>query len=100
MYDTLIYGEVGAVAMIQLNRPQKKNSLNARMRQEMENLLHDLARRNGIRAVVITGGKEIFCAGADISEMSGLPSAESSYHHAREFQILFDQMESLPQPVI
>jgi len=100
MYETLIYGEDGAVATIHLNRPQKKNSLNARMRQEMENLLHDLARRTGIRAVVITGGDEVFCAGADISEMRGLPSAESSYHHAREFQILFDQVESLPQPVI
>ena len=50
--------------------------------------------------MVITGGDEIFCAGADISEMGGDPNAESSYHHAREFQILFDQVESLPQPVI
>lgn len=100
MYETLIYGEDSAVATIQLNRPQKKNSLNAHMRLEMESLLHDLSRNPAIRAIVITGGNEIFCAGADISEMSGLPSAESSYHHAREFQILFDQVESLPQPVI
>jgi enoyl-CoA hydratase len=49
---------------------------------------------------VITGGDEIFCAGADISEMGGTPNAESSYLHARDFQILFDQVESLPQPVI
>jgi enoyl-CoA hydratase len=100
MYETLIYREDGAVATIQLNRPQKKNSFNAQMRQEMENLLHDLARRTGIRAVVVTGGDEIFCAGADISEIEGTNSAESAYQHAREFQLLFDQVESLPQPVI
>jgi enoyl-CoA hydratase len=100
MYETLIYREDGAVATIQLNRPQKKNSFNAQMRQEMENLLHDLARRTGIRAVVVTGGDEIFCAGADISEIEGTNSAESAYQHAREFQMLFDQVESLPQPVI
>lgn len=100
MYETLIYREDGAVATIQLNRPQKKNSFNAQMRQEMASLLHDLARRTGIRAVVITGCEEIFCAGADIGEMGGPANAESSYHHAREFQILFDQVESLPQPVI
>jgi enoyl-CoA hydratase len=100
MYETLIYREDGAVATIQLNRPQKKNSFNAQMRQEMENLLHDLARRAGIRAVVVTGGDEIFCAGADISEIEGTNSSESAYQHAREFQMLFDQVESLPQPVI
>jgi enoyl-CoA hydratase/carnithine racemase len=60
----------------QLNRPQKKNSLNAEMRTEMETLLHDLAQKTAIRAVVNTGGDEIFCAGADISEIEGMTSAE------------------------
>jgi enoyl-CoA hydratase len=100
MDSTLHYREGGAVATIQLNRPEKKNSLNARMRTEMETLLHDLAQNIGIRAVVITGGDEIFCAGADISEIEGTPSAEAAYKHAREFQLLFDQVEGLPQPVI
>jgi enoyl-CoA hydratase len=100
MHQTLHYGEDGAVATIRLNRPEKKNSLNAEMRHEMASLLNDLARKPAIRAVVITGGDEIFCAGADIIEMGGPPNAEFSYRHARDFQILFDQVESLPQPVI
>ena len=100
MYQTLESREDGAIATITLNRPEKKNSLNSIMRKEMATLLHDLARNRAIRAVVITGGDEIFCAGADISEMGGAANAESSYHHAREFQFLFDQVESLPQPVI
>ena len=100
MYQTLQYREDGAVATIQLNRPEKKNAFNAQMRTEMENLLRDLARKTAIRAVVITGGDEIFCAGADISEIEGTNSAEAAYKHAREFQILFDQVEALPQPVI
>jgi enoyl-CoA hydratase len=100
MHQTLQYREDEAVATIRLHRPEKKNSLNAEMRNEMARLLKDLARKPAIRAVVITGGDEIFCAGADISEMGGPADAESSYHHAREFQILFDQVEALPQPVI
>jgi enoyl-CoA hydratase len=100
MYQTLQYREDDAVATILLNRPQKKNSLNARMRTEMETSLHELARKPGIRAVIITGGDEIFCAGADIGEIEGTSSAEAAYQHARDFQILFDQVESLPQPVI
>ena len=100
MHQTLEYREDGAVATIRLHRPEKKNSLNAEMRHEIASLLNDLARKAAIRALVITGSDETFCAGADISEMGGPPNAESSYHHAREFQILFDQIESLPQPVI
>jgi enoyl-CoA hydratase len=100
MYQTLQYREGSAVATIELNRPQKKNSINAQMRHEMEHLLHDLARKPAIRAVIITGGDEIFCAGADIGEMESTASAEAAYRHAREFQFLFDQVEALPQPVI
>ena len=100
MYQTLEYREDGAVATIRLNRPQKKNSLNGEMRHEMAHLLHNLARKTAVRAVIITGGDEVFCAGADISEIKGASSAEAAYQHAREFQILFDQLESLPQPVI
>ena len=100
MNQTLQYREDGAVATIRLHRPQKKNAFNVEMREEMERLLHELARNASIRAVIITGGDEIFCAGADISEIDGTASAEAAYRHAREFQILFDQVESLPQPVI
>src|SRR5690349_21328746 len=100
MYQTLRYREAGAVASIQLHRPEKKNSLNREMRSEIENCLNELARKPDIRAIVILGDDNVFCAGADISEMGGPANAESSYQHAREFQILFDQVESLPQPVI
>ena len=74
MYQTLQYRENEAIATIQLHRPQKKNSLNAEMRQEMERLFRDVARNAAIRAVIITGNDEIFCAGADISEMKELPA--------------------------
>src|SRR5262249_14993747 len=100
MYQTLQYREDGAVGTTKKNRPKKKNPLNAQMRTKMEPLLRGLAHSPAIRAVIITGGDEIFCAGADISEIEGTSSAEAAYQHAREFQILFDQVASLPQPVI
>jgi len=100
LYQSLILQKEGAVAVIQINRPQKKNSLNTELRHEMEEVLKEIANDRAIRAVVLTGGEEIFCAGADISEIEGTASAEDAYTHAREFQILFDQLETLPQPVV
>jgi len=88
------------IATVELYRPQKKNSLNTEMRHELEVCLKEIANDRGVRAVVLTGGEEIFCAGADISEIEGTSSAEQAYHHAREFQILFDQLENLPQPTV
>lgn len=100
MYENLIYKTEGAIASIQLNRPQKKNALNAALREEMEKVLGEIADNASLRTVIITGGEEIFCAGADIGEIQETASAESGYKQARKFQLLFDQVEGLPQPVI
>lgn len=89
-----------AVATIELYRPQKKNSLNGEMRRELEECLKELAHDRNTRVAIVTGGEEIFCAGADISEIQESASAEEAYQHAREFQLLFDQIEGLPQPAI
>jgi enoyl-CoA hydratase len=100
MFQNLIYRKQAGVALVQLNRLAKKNSLNAEIRIELEQALAGIRRDSDMRAVVLTGGEEIFCAGADISEIQDTSSAEEAYRHAREFQLLFDQVEALPQPVI
>jgi enoyl-CoA hydratase/carnithine racemase len=100
MMQTIQYKEEGAVATLQLNRPEKKNALNERMRLELEELFEEIAQKENVRAVIVTGGADIFCAGADISEIEGTSSAEAAYKHAREFQLLFDKLEALLQPVI
>jgi len=100
LYQSLNYRKEGPVSVIQINRPQKKNSLNTELRHEMEEFMREIAADAKQRAVILTGGEEIFCAGADISEIEGTASAEAAYQHAREFQILFEQFEALPQPVI
>ncbi|MBI2986398.1 MAG: enoyl-CoA hydratase/isomerase family protein [Deltaproteobacteria bacterium] len=100
MFQNLIYEKEGAIAVVRLHRLEKKNSLNTEMRREMETLLKEIASDSGTRVVIITGGEEIFCAGADIGEIKESTTADLSFHHAREFQLLFDQVEALPQPVI
>jgi len=100
MRECLVYKNTGPTAIIELHRPDKKNSLNSKLRQELEGLLEELEENRCVRAVIITGGEEIFSAGADINEFTEINTAESAYKHSREFQRLFDRIESLPQPVI
>jgi enoyl-CoA hydratase len=100
MYENLIWNENGPVVVLQLHRPSKKNTFNAQLRTELRNAATRIANNPKLRAVIITGGEEIFSAGADIGEIQGEHSSESMYKHAKEFQNLFDQIENLPQPVI
>ena len=100
MFRNLIYVKEGAIAIIQLNRPEKKNSLNFELREELRTALREIDGDNTLKSIIVTGGEEIFCAGADITEIQRTTSAESSYKHSREFQTLCDQIESLHQPVI
>jgi len=100
MPQSLKFQKKDGIATIELYRPQKKNSLNAELRHELEHCLEELAHDQGVKVVIVTGGEEVFCAGADISEIEGTSTGEAAYTHAREFQILFDKVEALPQPVI
>lgn len=100
MFHNLLVGKDGGVTTIQLNRPEKKNAFNGMLRQEMEAALKRIAADPAQRVLIVTGGEEFFCAGADIGEILEANTAEATYRHAREFQLLFDQIEALPQPAV
>jgi enoyl-CoA hydratase len=100
MFHNLLVTKEGGVTILQLNRPEKKNAFNTQLREELDAALAEIARDPKQRAVIVTGGEEFFCAGADIGEILEANTAEATYRHAREFQLLFDRIEALPQPVV
>ena len=55
--------------LIQLNRPEALNALNAALIEELSQALDDLEADKDIGAIVITGNEKAFAAGADIKEM-------------------------------
>ncbi len=58
------------VAHVELNRPAVRNALNLEMVRALHGLLDDLAQRDEVRAVVISGaGGKAFASGADIAEL-------------------------------
>ncbi|MFH1350358.1 MAG: enoyl-CoA hydratase/isomerase family protein [Pseudomonadota bacterium] len=65
-YKMILCEKEENISVITLNRPEKRNAVNVEMRDEIIHALEDVGRDHEIRVVIITGGKDVFCAGADI----------------------------------
>jgi enoyl-CoA hydratase len=56
-----------AVGVVTLNRPDKRNALDLSMRRAIADAFVELERDDAIRAIVVTGGGDVFAAGADLN---------------------------------
>ncbi|KAI0596768.1 ClpP/crotonase-like domain-containing protein [Biscogniauxia sp. FL1348] len=91
--------EAEAVAIVQLNRPPKRNALTQSMINQLCAVLAHLDRDEAVRAVVIMGTRKgAFCAGADISELTRLSAAEA--HQRRFLADLNAAFDNFSKPVI
>jgi 2-(1,2-epoxy-1,2-dihydrophenyl)acetyl-CoA isomerase len=61
-----------SVGTLTLNRPDKLNAFFGSMRDEIGEALEEMAGREDVRVVVITGRGRAFCAGADVGYMADL----------------------------
>src|SRR5271168_2244579 len=68
-YETLLVEPHGAVTLVQLNRPQALNALNAKVLAELVEVFAAYDADPGQRCLVLTGSEKAFAAGADIKEM-------------------------------
>ena len=75
MSDSIVVTDDGAVRIIRMNRPEKKNALTQPMYAAMTGAMREAEASEAIRCVVLAGGRGAFCAGADIGEF--LESAQS-----------------------
>ena len=66
-FDTLLLGVDQGVATVTLNRPEHRNLLDPVMFAELARAFRGLDERDDVRAIVLTGAGEHFCAGADLS---------------------------------
>ncbi len=86
LYKTLVCEEQNPVAVITLNRPDKRNALSRELRDEIVSCLADLGQNEEIKAIVLTGAGASFCAGFDLSEfrtgdMQEIFAHATHYHH-------------------
>ena len=89
----------GAVALLTINRPEKRNALNGQVRCALLGALDAAARDQAVRVIVITGaGNKAFVAGADIAEFEGRTPVDQ--YRVMKQPGIYDALEKHSKPVI
>jgi len=87
----------GAVRHVVLNRPEKRNAINERLVSQIGAFFGDPPRE--VRAAVLVGEGEHFCAGLDLDEMSRR-TPFAAMEHSRLWHRMFDIVEHGTVPVV
>jgi enoyl-CoA hydratase/carnithine racemase len=89
----------GEIAVITMNRPEKRNALSLQMMRELDGALAAAAQDPDVRAVVLRGEGPAFCAGHDLRELVD--------RDVDAYRVIFDacvdlmtRIAAIPQPVI
>jgi len=92
----------GGVARIAINRPDKRNALDRATISMLAEALGQCASDAGVRMVQLTGVGNVFCAGADLTEMQAQAHASEAENldHARELAKLLIALDSFPKPTL
>lgn len=67
-YELLTVEKEDKIAILTLNRPDKRNALSTALRNEVDTCLGELEADEGVSVVIITGAGPVFCAGFDRTE--------------------------------
>ncbi len=98
-FETLLVERRDRVAIVTINRPEKRNALNIKTREEGAQVLEELGVDDSIGVIVITGaGDKAFIAGADIAEFAGRTAL--TQRAVMLGRSLFTAFDSCPKPVI
>jgi enoyl-CoA hydratase/carnithine racemase len=98
-----LWRQEGRVAVITLNRPERKNPLTFDSYAELRDTFRELVKVNEVRAVVLTGAGGNFCSGGDVHEIIG-PLTKMNYQQLLDFTRmtgdLVKAMRHCPQPIV
>ena len=101
-YETILYEEDGPTAFLTLNRPDKLNSFNTRMHEELAQALAQVESGDA-RSLLITGAGRGFCAGQDLGDRTvteGDAAVDLGATIERYYNPLVRKIAALPLPVI
>src|SRR4051812_17929078 len=88
------------VLTLSLNRPEARNALNPELRDALGAALDRAATSPEIRAVVLTGEGDAFCAGGDLARFDDLHDSAAYRWISHQLSALVDAIERLEKPTI
>lgn len=77
-FETVLYTVSDHVAVVTLNRPDRRNALNRRAYAELGSAFKAAQADEEVRVVVVTGADPAFCAGEDVKDMMTGEEREAS----------------------
>lgn len=102
MSNNLIVEKRNTVAIFTLNRPEVRNAFDERLIAEMTAWAGRAAADSSLRAVVVNGAGQSFCAGADLAWMAKMAeyTQEENLRDAQAAAAMFAAIDTLPMPVV
>lgn len=90
------------IATLTLNRPEKRNVLNAALVQALKDALARAAADPAVHVVALRGAGKDFCAGADLAELERIQqmSLEENLADARSLGALFATLREMKKPTV
>ncbi len=98
-YECITLETEGTVAVVTLNRPNRRNALSLSLMEELLDGFGRIGKDPSIRAVVLAAAGKVYSSGHDLSELKGRTLGD----YRRIFDVCVDLMtkiQSIPQPVV
>jgi methylglutaconyl-CoA hydratase len=105
MTSNLVLRQVrGPVAVLTMNRPDQRNALSRALVAQLLDAVDELSVAVAVRAVVLTGSGQAFCAGMDLKEAAAIDATPEAEHKTvatlLEFADLLQRVHTMPKPVV
>lgn len=100
MSDLIRYDRDGAVGIVTINRPEKRNAMTYAMLGEFLERIGDAGADRTTRVVVVTGTPGAFCAGTDLADLATVPGAQRGLRGNAQERGRWWPIVECPKPVI